>query len=140
MSDSNDAQSVTVPIDKLARTYRKMQAKIQQLTAAYETEVETIKAQQDAIRTALKDQLMSLGVKSVNTAEGTVILGTKTRYYTQDWDSFKEFIKEHDALDLLEKRIAQTNMAQFLEDNPKLMPPGLNSNSEYTISVRRPSK
>lgn len=140
MSDDQGAQGASVPIDKLARIYRKMQAKIQQLTTAYESEVETIKAQQDAIRTALKDQLMSLGVKSVNTAEGTVILGTKTRYSTQDWDAFKDFIKEHDAIDLLEKRIAQTNMATFLQENPNLVPPGLNSNSEYTISVRKPSK
>ena len=137
---SDTAQGASVPLDKLARTYRKMQAKIQDLTKAYETEIETIKAQQDAIKNALKDQLMSLGVKSVNTAEGTVILGTKTRYFTQDWDSFKDFIKEHDAIDLLEKRIAQTNMATFLQENPNLVPAGLNSTSEYTVSVRKPSK
>ena len=137
---SDTAQGASVPLDKLARTYRRMQAKIQELTKAYETEIETIKAQQDAIKNALKDQLMSLGVKSVNTAEGTVILGTKTRYFTQDWDSFKDFIKEHDAIDLLEKRIAQTNMATFLQENPNLIPAGLNSTSEYTVSVRKPSK
>jgi hypothetical protein len=46
---------------------------------------------------------------------------------------------EHDALDLFEKRIAQLNMKQFLEENPGVVPPGLNSNSEYDISVRKPS-
>jgi capsule polysaccharide export protein KpsE/RkpR len=127
-------------MDKLARVYRKMQTKIQQLTAGYETEVEGLKAQQEVVKTALKDQMLALGVKSVNTAEGTVILSTKTRYSTQDWDAFKEFMKEHDALDLLEKRIAQTNMATFLQENPTLVPPGLNSNSEYAISVRKPTK
>ena len=70
----------------------------------------------------------------------SIILGTKMRYTTQDWDSFKEFIKEHDALDLMEKRIAQTNMAQFLKENPALVPPGLNSSSEYTIAVRKPAR
>jgi hypothetical protein len=30
---------------------------------------------------------------------------TKTRYSTQDWDSFKKFILEHEVVDLLEKRI-----------------------------------
>jgi hypothetical protein len=69
-----------------------------------------------------------------------VILATKTRYYTQDWSSFKDFILEHDAVDLLEKRIAQSNMAQFLEQNPGLVPPGLNSDTEYDVTVRRPSK
>ena len=138
MSDSNE--SATIPMDKLARVYRKMQTKIQQLTAVYETEVEVLKAQQEAVKTALKDQMLALGVKSVNTTEGTVILSTKTRYSTQDWDAFKEFMKEHDALDLLEKRIAQTNMATFLQENPTLVPPGLNSNSEYNVSVRKPTK
>jgi len=137
MSDSNEA---SIPMDKLARVYRKMQTRIQTLTATYETEVEVLKAQQEAVKTALKDQMLALGVKSVNTAEGTVILSTKTRYSTQDWDAFKDFIKENDAIDLLEKRIAQTNMATFLGENPSLVPPGLNSNSEYSISVRKPTK
>lgn len=133
------SESATVPLDKLARVYRKMRARIQELTAAYETEVEALKAQQEAIAAAMKDQMLALGVKSVNTSEGTVILSTKTRYHTQDWDAFKQFVVEHDALDLFEKRIAQSNMATFLKENPTLVPPGLNSNSEYSVSVRKPS-
>lgn len=131
---------VSVPMDKLAKVYRKMQTRIQELTAAYETEVEVLKAQQDHVKGALKDQMLALGLTSVRTDEGTVILSTKTRYSTTDWDEFKDFVKEHDALDLFEKRIAQTNMAQFLRENPALVPPGLNSNAEYSVSVRKPTK
>ena len=87
----------------------------------------------------MKDMMKTMGVTSVRTAQGTVVLSVKTRYNTQDWDSFKEFVKQHDAIDLLEKRIAQSNMAQFLEENPGLVPPGLNSYSEFDISVRKPS-
>lgn len=130
----------TVPMDKLAKVYRRMQSRIQELTAQYESEIEDIKRQQDVVKIALKDQMLKLGVSSVRTDQGTVVLSTKTRYNTQDWDSFKEFIKEHDALDLLEKRIAQTNMATFLADNPSLVPAGLNSVTEYAISVRKPTK
>ena len=133
-------EPVLVPMDKLAKIYRKMQQRIQELTQVYENEVEQIKTQQEAVKIALKDQMLALGVSSVRTGQGTVVLSTKTRYNTQDWDSFKEFIKEHDALDLLEKRIAQTNMALFLEDNPGLVPAGLNSMTEYAISVRKPTK
>jgi hypothetical protein len=130
---------VEVPMDKLARVYRKMQARIQELTATYESEVEALKAQQEEIKNALKDRMLALGIRSVNTDAGTVILSTKTRYSTQDWDSFKRFVIENDAVDLLERRIAQTNMATFLKENPTLHPPGLNSNSEFSISVRKPS-
>ena len=131
---------VTVPMDKLAKVYRRMQSLVQELTAQYESEIEDIKRQQDVVKIALKDQMLKLGVSSVRTDQGTVVLSTKTRYNTQDWDSFKEFIKEHDALDLLEKRIAQTNMATFLSENPSLVPAGLNSMTEYAISVRKPTK
>lgn len=134
------SEEASVPMDKLARVYRKMQTRIQELTAAYETEVEVLKAQQDQVKSALKEQMLALGLTSVRTTEGTVILSTKTRYSTTDWDEFKDFVKEHDALDLFEKRIAQTNMAQFLKENPALVPPGLNSNAEYSISVRKPTK
>ncbi len=129
-----------IPMDKLARVYLKIRARIQQLTQEYESEVENLKAQQDEIKTALKDQLMALGSKSVRTDQGTVILSTKTRYFTQDWDSFKQFVTEHDALDLFERRIHQSNMAKFLEENPSLVPPGLNSDKEYDVSVRKPTK
>jgi len=131
---------ITVPMDKLAKVYRRMQSRVQELTAQYESEIEDIKRQQDVVKIALKDQMLKLGVSSVRTDQGTVVLSTKTRYNTQDWDSFKEFIKEHDALDLLEKRIAQTNMATFLSENPSLVPAGLNSMTEYAISVRKPTK
>jgi len=129
-----------IPMDKLAKVYRKMATRIQELTQAFENEVEVIKAQQEQVKLALKDQMLALGMSSVRTDQGTVVLSTKTRYNTQDWDSFKEFVLEHQAVDLLEKRIAQGNMATFLEENPKLLPPGLNSVTEYAISVRKPTK
>jgi len=147
MSDVDDEASpqqandlAQVPLVKLARVYRKMQARVQELTKAYETEVEAIKAQQDQLKTAMKDQMLASGMKSVNTEAGTVVLSTSTRYSTTDWDSFKEFIKQHDAIDLLEKRIAQKNMSMFLEENPGVLPEGLNSFTEYNISVRKPTK
>ena len=128
----------TIPMDKLARIYRKIKAEIDALTKDYDTKVETLKAKQDTLKFAMKDQMKALGVKSVRTDMGTVTLTTKTRYSTQDWDSFKEFILEHKMVDLLEKRIAQLNMAHFLEENPTIVPPGLNSSTEYDITVTKP--
>ena len=130
----------TIPLDKLALIYRKIRDKIAVLTKEYDTQVEMLKAQQDEIKFAMKDQMKALGVKSVRTDKGTVTLTTKTRYNTQDWDSFKEFILEHKMVDLLEKRIAQLNMAHFLEENPTIVPPGLNSTTEFDITVTKPTK
>jgi hypothetical protein len=124
-----------LPVDKLVRIYMKMRSAIQDLDA----QIEAIKEQQQSVKNEIKDRMRGTGVKSLRTDHGTVSLMEKTRYYTNDWDSFKKFMVEHDALDLLEKRIAQANMKLFLEENPGSIPPGLNSDTEFDISVRKPS-
>lgn len=129
-----------IPLDKLTRIYMKMRVAIQTVEREYDTKIEALKAQQQEIKNAIKDQMLALGTKSVRTDFGTVSLTEKSRFYTQDWDSFKRFVVEQDAVDLLEKRIHQTNMAKFLEENPSLMPPGLNSDTEFDVSVRKPTK
>lgn len=132
--------AASMPMDKLVRIYRKIKTRVQELTTNYETELAQLEGQLDVIAMAMKDQMQALGVTSVKTAEGTAVLATQTRYSAQDWDAFKRFMVENDALDLVERRIAQSNMAQFLEQNPDKVPPGLNTNSKYTVSVRKPTK
>ena len=136
MTDQNEE---AIPLDKLARVYRKIRDRIQLLTQDYEKTVEELKEQQTAITIAMKDHMLAIGSTSIKTNEGTIILSEKTRYYTDDWDAFKSFVREHDAFDLFEKRIHQTNMVTFLEENPGEVPPGLNSSTEYAISVRKPT-
>jgi hypothetical protein len=128
-----------IPLDKLAKVYRRIRDEVQALTRDYESAVEELKAQQSEIQNAMKDQMLTLGVTSVKTSEGTIILAEKTRYYTEDWDSFKTFVVEHDALDLFEKRIHQTNIVTFLDENPGVVPAGLNSMTEFAVSVRKPN-
>ena len=135
----SDETNEPMPLDKLTRIYIKMRAKLQDIEKEYDTKIEELKAQQQEVKNAMKDMMLASGIKSSRTDYGTISLVQKTRYYTQDWDSFKKFVVEHDVVDLLEKRIAQTNMSKFLEENPTLVPPGLNSNTEFDISVRKPA-
>lgn len=124
-----------MPVDRLVRIYMKMRKAVQELDA----QIEQIKAQQQEVKNEIKDRMRALGTKSMKTDFGTVSLTEKTRFYTQDWESFKQFVVQHDAVDLLEKRIAQANMRTFLEDNPTLIPPGLNTDTDFDITVRKPS-
>ena len=135
MSQTEEA----VPLDKLTRVYMKMRAKMQEIEAEYEAKIDSLKEQQKEVKNAIKDLMLAQGSKSVRTDYGTVLLTEKTRFYTQDWDSFKTFVVEQDAVALLERRIHQGNMAKFLEENPSLLPPGLNSDTEFDVSVRKPS-
>ena len=130
----------SIPIDKLVKIYRKIKMEIDTMTQEYDTKLEILKGQQDEIKFEIKDQMKALGVTSVKSPFGTVSMRTSTTYTTNDWASFKDFILEHGAVDLLFKRIAQANMAQFLEENPGVVPPGLNSVTEFNLVVTKPTK
>ena len=126
MSDTDD-----ITIDKLVQIHAKIKSKMD----AIDSQLAKLEEQRMEVRLAIKDMMKAENLETVRTTSGTVSLMKKTRYNTQDWDSFKNFIIEHQVPDLLEKRIAQTNMATFLEENPGLLPPGLNSITEFDIRV-----
>ena len=125
-----------IPLDKLVAIHAKIKARQEKLDA----ELAELEEDRTEVRLAIKDQMKALGLTSVQTSYGTVSLSKKTRYNTQDWDSFKAFVLEHQVVDLLEKRIAQANIAQFLEENPGVVPPGLNSITEFDIRVTKARK
>jgi hypothetical protein len=130
--DIEEAPEVeAIPLDKLVAIHAKIKVK----QAKLDKELADLEEQREEIRLAIKDQMKALGLTSVKTSSGTVSLMKSTRYNTQDWDSFKAFVLEHQVVDLLEKRIAQSNMAQFLEENPGVLPPGLNSTTGFDIRV-----
>lgn len=132
MSDNTELNAA-----KLTAIYIKMRDKRTQLAKQYEMEDGAIKEQMDTVVKLLLDICKRDDASSIKTNAGTVIRSMKTRYWTSDWHSMYEFIKEHQAFDLLEQRLHQTHMKQFLTENPNLLPPGLNAESEYTISVRK---
>jgi len=94
----------------------------------------------ETIETALLDLCKANGQDGGKTSHGTFTRTVKTRYWTNDWGSMYSFIREHDALELMEQRLHQTNMKQFLTEHPGLLPDGLNVDSRYAITVRRATK
>ena len=126
-----------IKADKLVKTYVKIRDKRKELVEQYEKEDNNLKEALELIESELLEMCKETGADSLRTEFGTVTRRVAKRYWTNDWHSYHEFLKEHGALELLEKRIAQTNMSTFLEENPDLLPPGLNVDSRYTVTVRR---
>jgi hypothetical protein len=129
----------TLPADKLVKVYRKIRDAINEKEEVHKAEIATLKEQQDKVSAALLEICNSQNVDSLRTAEGTVSRRAATRYWTNDWESMYRFIKEQDAPFLLEQRIHNGNMKQFLEDNPETLPIGLNADTKYIINVRKPT-
>lgn len=134
-----EAEQAKIPLDRLAKTYRKIRDAKSALTTQYDTELAKLDGQLDIVSDAMKEHMKAAGVTSVRTDQGTIILSKQTRYSVQDWEAFKAFAVEHNALDLFEKRMAQKNTEQFLEENPNVAIPSLMTDSKYVVSVRKPT-
>lgn len=119
--------------DKLTKIYVKIREKRRELAA----EDEKLKEQLDTIADKLLEICKEQGLTTMRTEHGTVSRRLTKNYWTSDWGSFIDFVKENDAFSLLQHRINSTNMAQFLDDNPDLHPPGLNVDAHNTIVITK---
>lgn len=126
-----------VPPEKLVKMYLKMKAAKAEISAEFQAKEDKLNKQMEKVKGLLLGYCKEHGVESVRTNEGLFYRTLRTSYWTSDWESMGKFIVENQVPELLEKRIHQGNMKQFLEENPDLLPPGLNAEREYTISVRR---
>ena len=127
----------SVSLDKLTKAYIKIREARAELSAKFKERDEELSSQMDLIKSALLGYCKDNDVESVRTSEGLFYRTTKSRYWTSDCESMHKFIMEHSVPEFLDKRLNQTAVKQFLEENPNLMPPGLNVDSEYAVSVRK---
>jgi hypothetical protein len=126
-----------VPVEKLVKVYIKMRDKHTELLHAFQEQENALKEKMAKVKTALLDHCKEHNVESVRTAEGLFFRTIKQSYWTNDWESMGKFIVEHQVPELLEKRLHQGNVKQFLAEHPDLLPPGINVDSEYSVTVRR---
>ena len=123
--------------DDLVAAYVAIRDQKQDIKRQMELQVKELDEQLEEISKALLEICESNQAESIRTAHGTISRTVKTDYWTSDWDSMYRFIRDHDAFNLLHKRINQTSMKQFLEENPDIHPEGLNVNREYEVRVTR---
>jgi predicted secreted Zn-dependent protease len=128
-----------MPADKLVAVYRKIRSAIEEKEEAHKQTVGELKEQLDAIGNQLLSLCNDQNVDSLKTSEGTVSRTVKSRYWTTDWESMYRFIRENDSPQLLEQRIHNGNMKQFIEENPDAFPVGLQCDRKYAVTVRKPT-
>ena len=126
-----------VPLEKLTRVYIKMREKKAEVTHELEAKIAELDESMKKVKSAILDHMKEIGAESLRTESGSIYRTVRTTYSTNDWESMNKFILEHSVPELLEKRIHQTNMKVFLEEHPDVLPPGLNANMEYSVTIKR---
>lgn len=129
----------TVSVDKLVSAYIRMRDKRSELLREYEEADGAIKQKMEIVEARLLDVCREIGADNIGSKHGTVIRSVKTRYWTTDWESMYRFIVDKNMPQLLERRISQATMKQMLEESPDLLPPGVNIDSRYAVTIKRKS-
>lgn len=129
-----------LPVEKLVAAYRKLRAAIAEEEEAFEAKVADLKEKLDYVTKELLDVCNEQNADSIRTPAGTVSRRVQTRYWSTDWEQMYKFIEEHNVPFVLEKRIHNGNMKQFLEENPDILPVGLQVDNKYVVQVRKPTE
>jgi len=132
-----DDPTTNTTLDKMTEVYIKIRDRRDTLRRAHEAQDKELEDQMKVLAGEMLETCKQFNADSIKTPHGTIIRTVKSRYWTNDWDSMYQAIKEHDAFGLLEKRLHQTHMKEFLAENPNVLPAGLNVENEYTVTVRR---
>ena len=127
--------------EKLVNTYVTIRDERNKLAREYDAKDKDLANDMVSIEQALLNSCNEIGADSMRTEFGTVIKSTKENFICGDWDNFKKYIKDNDAIELLQQRIHQGNFKEFLSSREdEGLPPGISTMREFKITVRKPSK
>lgn len=128
------------PIDmaRLTKIYRKIRDARDELKEEFNRKDRQLEEELSRVEYMLLEQMKEAGVEGIKNENGYVQRIVKRRFWSTDWESFKKFVVEHDALDLFEQRVSQRNMEQWLNENPDKLPAGLQVDSRYRVRVTKP--
>lgn len=130
-----------INLDETVEAYLAIRSERDRIRQEYEEQDAALKADIAQLEAALLGVCNTINANSINTQRGTVIRSLKERFICSDWDNFKTFIRENDAVDCLERRIHQGNFKTYMEEHEgEGLPPGVNVMREYGITIRKSSK
>jgi len=130
---------MSTDITKLVSRYiaaRDMKAKLE---AAHKKKLEPLAAAMDKTEAAILDFFNQHNMDSAKCEAGTAYKAMRSTATVVDMDAFLDFVRLNDAWHFLEKRVAKTQVDEFVANNDGNLPPGINYSRIAAINIRRAS-
>ena len=126
--------------EQLVETFITLRNERDRMRNEWEAKDAEIKEEMTTLEQALLAICNETNATSIKTDKGTVIRKLNERFFCSDWDNFRDYVLQHQALELLERRIHQGNFKEFIaEREAEGLPPGVNVMREYGVTVRKPT-
>ena len=130
----------SVNTEEIVEAYLTIRNQRDKILREYEVQDALLKEDLKQLEVTLLSVCNSINVDSIRTKHGTVMRKLNERFFCEDWDNFRKFVLDNEALELFEKRIHQGNFRQFMAENEgDGLPPGVYVMREFGITVRKAS-
>jgi hypothetical protein len=126
-----------IDMDDQAQQYLRLRQKREILKERFTAEDAELEKAMAEIEAQLLTSLNETNSTSMSTNSAVIMRSVRRRYMPTNWDAVYKLIDKHKAFSLLEKRVHNGNMKDFLDDHPDEYPAGLNVDSRYAVTVRR---
>lgn len=127
-------------LEELVKAYLTIRMEREKILNEYEEQDKKLKEDMALIEQSMLVVCNDTNADSIKTQHGTVIRKLNERFYCNDWDNFRKFVLDNEAVELLERRIHQSNFKEFMSEHPQEgLPPGVNVMREFGVVVRKPA-
>lgn len=132
---------MAVKLEELVKAYIAIRNKRDANAREFNAKDLELKAELAQLDQVMLSSCNEIEADSIKTNSGTIIKTMKENFVCGDWDNFKQYVMQNDAIELLQQRLHQTNFKEFLSNRTdEGLPPGISSMKEFQIVVRKPSK
>jgi hypothetical protein len=133
--------SEQIKLDEIVQAYLTIRGQRENIAREFELQDAELKAEQAQLEQVLLEQCNEMNAETIRTGAGTVVKTLRESYICSDWDGLKSFIMENGLIELMQQRLHNTNLKEYLTTHEgEGMPPGVSSFREYSIVVKKPSK
>jgi len=130
-----------VGLDDIVSVYLRIRNERNRIKQEYEVKDSDLKRELAQIEEVLLAQCNKINADSIKTGQGTIIKTLRENFVCSDWDSLKPFILENGLIELMQQRLHNGNLKEYMiTHGNEGLPPGVSSIREYNIVVKKPSK
>lgn len=125
-----------VTVRDVIKGYVKLRDRKNELKRQHTEELAPINEKMSLVEGWLMRDLITRGVQSERTEEGTAYLQKNSSATVKDRDAFLDFVRENSMWDLLENRVAKSVVVDHLENTGEVVP-GVNFEQTQVVRIRR---
>ena len=140
ITESEAPEVKDVQLDELVKVYLTIRNQKDKLYNEYKLKESELKSELVQIEQVLLSKCNEMHADSVRTSAGTIVKTLKEEFVCSDWGSFTEYLKEHNAIELLWMRLHQSNFKEHMITHANEgLPPGISTMREFNIVVKKPT-